>query len=241
MYCRNCQNANAIINGYWVCLSCPQYQATDIESHFGAVSYKNILRSVYISCCLLFVFSIVNLSNNLLRSNHNLPLINIYNLSTGNTNTSASFSTIKPGALQQLPQTTKIVAPTTEPITEDHIVVSIGQQHLWAYDGTTQVYSSSVITGASDLGEATPIGTWKIYAKSSDVYLRGPTWDDFVQYWMPFFGAYGLHDASWRSPTQFGTSTYPQEGSHGCVELPTATATWLYNWAAVGTSITIEN
>jgi lipoprotein-anchoring transpeptidase ErfK/SrfK len=138
------------------------------------------------------------------------------------------------------------VAPATQYVRKvstpasKRILVSINQQHLWAYDGNTQVYDSAVITGASALGDATPIGTWRIYSKVTNTHLIGPTWNDFVQFWMPFVGAYGLHDASWRDPSQFGTSTYPQQGSHGCVELPVATAAWLFNWAAVGTQVTIE-
>lgn len=164
---------------------------------------------------------------------------------------SAAVSAIV-GALQQKTSLSTAVAvvsvaPATQYIRKTsapagkHILVSIDQQHLWAYDGPTQVYSSPAITGASALDEATPTGTWTIYAKVTNTFLRGPTWDDFVQYWMPFFGAYGLHDASWRDPSQFGTSTYPEQGSHGCVELPVATAAWLFNWASVGTSVTVEN
>jgi lipoprotein-anchoring transpeptidase ErfK/SrfK len=137
------------------------------------------------------------------------------------------------------------VAPSTKYIrqtspTGKRIVVSISQQHLWAYDGATQVYDSAVVTGASAIGDATPIGTWHIYSKVVNTYLRGPTWDDFVQYWMPFWGPYGLHDASWRDPSQFGTPSYPYVGSHGCINLPTATAAWIYNWAPIGTAVTVE-
>jgi lipoprotein-anchoring transpeptidase ErfK/SrfK len=67
---------------------------------------------------------------------------------------------------------------------------------------------------------------------------------------MPFldngYGEYGFHDATWRTAAQFGNVniyspyTDPVHGSHGCVELPLATAAWLYGWDHVGTTVTVE-
>ena len=48
-----------------------------------------------------------------------------------------------------------------------------------------------------------------------------------VTYWMPFNGGIGLHDASWRS--KFGGTIYQTSGSHGCVNLPPASAATLYD------------
>ena len=203
MYCTNCREPNAIINGSFVCLNCPQYLSSDSGLNLNAINPANIIKSVYFICSIVLLFSITNLTINLLSSSTTPPLININNLSN-NINLNSGFTTIKNTILQELPSKTPISTPPTTPVSYEHIVVSVSQQHLWAYDGTTQVYSSNVITGASNLGESTPIGTWKIYGKSSNVYLKGPTWDDFVQYWMPFVGPYGLHDASWRDPNQFG-------------------------------------
>ena len=39
---------------------------------------------------------------------------------------------------------------------------------------------------------------------------------------MPFYGNYGLHDASWRR--EFGGTIFHQNGSHGCINLPKASA-----------------
>ncbi|MEO7617644.1 MAG: L,D-transpeptidase, partial [Candidatus Saccharibacteria bacterium] len=57
--------------------------------------------------------------------------------------------------------------------------------------------------------------------------------------WMPFHGGYGLHDAIWRKG-RFGGQDYIRGGSHGCVNLPDATAEWLYNWSVVGTPVYIH-
>lgn len=130
-------------------------------------------------------------------------------------------------------------------------LVSIGQRHLWACDGTTVAYDSAVVTGMENLAaDLTPTGTYHVYGKQTNLYLNGSdstgSWHDHVYYWMPFldnqYGAYGFHDATWRPADAFGNiSPYSSNASHGCVELPLATAKWLYNWVAIGTPVTIES
>lgn len=133
---------------------------------------------------------------------------------------------------------------------QDAVIVSISKRHLWACDGSNQMYDSSVITGMENLpADLTPTGTYHIYAKQTDLTLKGSdstgSWNDYVNYWMPFlsnqYGIYGFHDATWRKDSDFGTiDPYSSNASHGCVELPLATAKWLYGWAAVGTAVIIQ-
>ena len=131
-----------------------------------------------------------------------------------------------------------------------NVVISINQRHLWACDKSTAEFSSPVVTGmkflASDL---TPPGTYHIYDKLTNLNLKGSdstgSWNDFVYYWMGFlenqYGQYGLHDATWRAPNEFGNiSPNTNNASHGCVELPLATAKWLFNWTQVGTTVTVK-
>lgn len=129
-------------------------------------------------------------------------------------------------------------------------LVSINQQHMWACQGSRIVNDSPVITGITKFPETlTPPGTYQIYSKQRDVVLTGSdstgSWNDNVQYWMPFLsnqnGIYGFHDAKWRRADEFGaTDPNSDNGSHGCVNLPTAFAGWLYNWAPVGTTVTVK-
>lgn len=131
------------------------------------------------------------------------------------------------------------------------VLVSISQRHLWACEGATTAYDSPVVTGIEYLAaDLTPTGTYHIYGKQRDLTLTGSdttgSWSDPVSYWMPFlhnqYGSYGFHDATWRSDSDFGNiSPNSADASHGCVELPLSTAAWLYNWASVGTAVTIEN
>jgi lipoprotein-anchoring transpeptidase ErfK/SrfK len=131
------------------------------------------------------------------------------------------------------------------------ILVSIGQRHLWACNQTTVAYDSAVITGMENLpADLTPVGTYHIYGKQTNLTLSGSdstgSWNDPVSYWMPFlnnqYGAYGFHDATWRPADAFGNvSPDSSDASHGCVELPLATASWIYNWSVIGTTVTIES
>ncbi|HVS78757.1 MAG TPA: L,D-transpeptidase [Candidatus Saccharimonadales bacterium] len=125
------------------------------------------------------------------------------------------------------------------------LIVSISQQHMWACGGTTEVYQSAVTTGATAYGDGTPTGTWEIQGKQTDRYLTGSddrgSWNDFVNYWMPYNGDYGFHDATWQNFAFGDLTKYTTGGSHGCVHLPLATAKWVFNWAPVGTTVTIES
>ncbi|HUD06258.1 MAG TPA: L,D-transpeptidase [Candidatus Saccharimonadales bacterium] len=170
--------------------------------------------------------------------------------------TQAAFSAINSGSTQpnKNSSTTKTSSTTStncSPNTLSQLIlVSISKRELWACDGSSQVYSSKVITGMEFLpADLTPVGTYHIYAKVTDTYLKGcdttGCWNDHVNYFMEFldnqYGVYGLHDATWRSPSDFGNiSPDSSDASHGCVEMPLATATWLYNWSQVGTTVTIE-
>lgn len=127
------------------------------------------------------------------------------------------------------------------------VLVSISSQHMWACQGIALVNQSAVTTGASNapngVNDGTLVGTWHIYEKFRNLNLKGSDkngpWDDYVQYWMPFDTAIGFHDASWQT-FPFGSSQYKTSGSHGCVQLPTGIAAWLYAWAPIGTKVVVK-
>ncbi|MDB5170350.1 MAG: ErfK/YbiS/YcfS/YnhG family protein [Candidatus Saccharibacteria bacterium] len=129
------------------------------------------------------------------------------------------------------------------------VKISITKRHQWVCEGDKQVRDYPVITGMQNIAEnATPPGTYKVYAKATDTVLSGTSstgsWREPVSHWMPFldneYGTYGFHDASWRKASEFGnTDPYSTNGSHGCVQMSVASSEWLYNWANVGATVTI--
>ncbi|HVI60606.1 MAG TPA: L,D-transpeptidase [Candidatus Saccharimonadales bacterium] len=131
------------------------------------------------------------------------------------------------------------------------IVVSINRQHIWACEGNQTVYDSPVVTGREhQVDNQTPRGTYHIYAKQTDTTLTGSDstgqWRDPVSYWMPFLdnqhGTYGFHDATWRPSSDFGNvDPRSDQASHGCVNMPLGAAKWLYDWAPVGTTVTVKD
>jgi len=55
-----------------------------------------------------------------------------------------------------------------------------------------------------------------------------------VPYVMYFYRDYALHGTFWHS--NFGTPM-----SHGCVNLKTSDAEWIYYWASVGTLVNVHH
>jgi hypothetical protein len=178
---------------------------------------------------------------------------------TQNTKTEAA-TTAKPATTSQTASTTQQTSKTsadseksTNPCSTNTLnqllLISVSERHLWACAGTSVAYDSPVITGMQFLAaDLTPPGTYHIYSKQTNQVLKGSdstgSWNDPVSYWMPFledqYGIYGFHDATWRPDNAFGNvSPNSPNASHGCVETPIATAKWIYNWAPVGTTVTI--
>jgi lipoprotein-anchoring transpeptidase ErfK/SrfK len=113
------------------------------------------------------------------------------------------------------------------------IDVDLTHQRLVAYEGETPVRTASVSTGLPRTPTVT--GRFKIYVKYKAANMSGPGYFlRNVPYVMYFYGGYGLHGTYWHS--NFG-----QPMSHGCVNLPTPDAEWLYNWASVGTLVVVHH
>lgn len=123
-----------------------------------------------------------------------------------------------------------------------YIEVSLSQQHLWAYQDNQVIFSTPVTSGASGYGFGTQTGLFSIYSKQRSRYLNGSqygwSYNVFVDYWMPFNGGAGFHDADWRS--SFGGQDYINGGSHGCVNMPKSSAAFLFGWVNIGTPVWIH-
>lgn len=110
--------------------------------------------------------------------------------------------------------------------------MDLSLQTLTAYEGQTPVRSTLVSAGLPRT--PTPVGKYHIYVKFLKDDMRGP---DYylrdVPYTMYFYRGYGIHGTYWH--TNFG---HPM--SHGCINLPTEEAEWLFQWASVGTLVNIH-
>lgn len=112
------------------------------------------------------------------------------------------------------------------------IDVNLSTQTLIAYEGSTPVRSTLVSTGTP--GRPTPTGQFRIYVKYLSDSMSGPGYYlPNVPYVMYFYRGYSLHGTYWHS--NFGRPM-----SHGCINLPTPEAEWLFYWASVGTLVNIH-
>ncbi len=119
----------------------------------------------------------------------------------------------------------------------NYVEVDLSAQHLWVYKNGELVVSTPIVSGSVAGGHRTPTGVYTIYDKDTDCYLKGPTWYNFVNYWMAFNGPIGLHDASWRG--SFGGDIYLTNGSHGCINMPHSAAATTFANVSVGTHVVV--
>ena len=124
-----------------------------------------------------------------------------------------------------------------------YVEVDLSLQKLFYYQNGQLIMSCPFVSGniANDYGTIT--GAFQIVYMTTDVTLKGGSkkkktyYESHVDYWMPFYADYGLHDADWRS--SFGGSIYRTDGSHGCVNMPPASAAQLYNYISPGTPVIV--
>lgn len=112
-----------------------------------------------------------------------------------------------------------------------YVELDLSRQEIWMYVDGKCIANSPFVSGDIDGGHATPVGVYYLTYKTTDTYLRGynddgSKYSSYVNFWMPFNGDIGLHDAGWRN--EFGGDIYLTNGSHGCINLPYNTAKIIY-------------
>jgi hypothetical protein len=136
------------------------------------------------------------------------------------------------------PEEFEPISPNVDPW-KKHIEVSITQQKMWAYEDGKVVKESKVSTGLPDrrtdpsiIPTNTPGGEFNVYSKMPSKHMgNGQLTSDLNAYeipgvpWTTFFAPHGvaLHGTYWH--TNFGIQM-----SHGCVNLPTDIAKWVFRW-----------
>ena len=132
------------------------------------------------------------------------------------------------------------VAPPTETATRvvlsgiegRWIDVDLSEQMVRAYEGTELVGSFLVSTGINHY--PTETGQYHIYAKYETSLMHGRDYYlPDVPYSMYYSGDFSLHGTYWHH--NFGTPM-----SHGCINMDTRDAEWLYNWSSIGTLVNIH-
>ena len=119
------------------------------------------------------------------------------------------------------------------------IVISLGAQTLWAYEDDQLVISTLVSTGtAESVAVETPLGYYQVLTKYDVQTMEGTISDEYYRVEdvpdVMYFDNLGnaIHGAYWHS--NFGTPM-----SHGCVNAPLDIAAYLYDWAPIGTAVSV--
>jgi len=121
--------------------------------------------------------------------------------------------------------------PQQEPLTgEKWIDVDLSDQTLTAYQGDTMVKSFLISSGLPT--HPTVTGSFHIWAKVSRQLMVGGSRAAGDYYYLPdvpwvqyFYEDYSIHGTYWHE--NFG---HPM--SHGCINMRTEEAQWLFEWAA---------
>lgn len=131
-------------------------------------------------------------------------------------------------------------APTPYPNPlNKHIIVDISDQRLSYFEGENLI--GSVLVSSAARGFWTPRGEFAVQMKRPTVLYRGYKADGTISYYYPntkwnlqFLPHLYIHGAYWHN--EFG---HPR--SHGCVNVSYANMAGLYDWADVGTPVTIQD
>jgi lipoprotein-anchoring transpeptidase ErfK/SrfK len=135
------------------------------------------------------------------------------------------------------------------------LVISLKEQTMRVYNQKKLVNAFYVTTGRPDL--PTPPGVWWIEGKQSPTVFKAgvppgsPDWypDTPIQYAMQYHSnGYYIHDSWWRNDYGPGTNyphvdssgdSFSAQGSHGCVNVSSGNAAWLYNFVEINTRVII--
>lgn len=124
--------------------------------------------------------------------------------------------------------------------TGKYILVSLSEQHLYAYDNGQLIYSFVASTG---MGNSTRVGTFQILDKIPNAY--GANWNIWMPNWMGIYWSGTLENGIHALPILPGggrlwAGYLGTPISYGCVVLGIDESLQLYDWADVGTPVEIR-
>lgn len=119
---------------------------------------------------------------------------------------------------------------------ERWIDVDLSTQTLTAYEGAVPVFQTLISSGMAN--HPTVTGQFHIWLRYESQTMDGRLlgYDYYLEnvpYVMYFYRDYALHGTYWHN--NFGTPM-----SHGCVNLATPDAEWLFNWSTIGTLVNVR-
>lgn len=148
--------------------------------------------------------------------------------------TEALINAIKNGESQKKEPLYSCTAavPGQKDIGNTYVEIDLGKQRLYLYVEGNIILESDFVSGNASRGWNTPAGVFGLTYKAKNAVLRGEDYETPVNYWMPFNGNIGMHDAIWRRT--FGGEIYLTSGSHGCINLPLENAKIIYEYIYTG-------
>ncbi len=118
---------------------------------------------------------------------------------------------------------------------DTYVEVNITAQHLFFYKNGELIVESDFVSGNISRGHVNPTGTFPVQYKEREAILTGEDYASPVDYWMPFYGDIGFHDASWRN--EFGGAIYKTNGSRGCINMPHSAAEKMFQHIERGVAV----
>jgi lipoprotein-anchoring transpeptidase ErfK/SrfK len=121
-----------------------------------------------------------------------------------------------------------------------YILISISEQHLYAYEGDALVYSFTASTG---MNNATRAGMFSVLDKIPNAY--GATWNIWMPNWLGIYWAGSMENGIHALPilpngAQLWAGFLGRPISYGCIVLGAYEAQLLYDWVDIGTPVEIR-
>ena len=118
------------------------------------------------------------------------------------------------------------------------INIDLNLQQLEIISDGKVILTTDVVTGK----DSTPSdqGFFKINAIKHDTYLTGTGYRTFVNYFGPYNGGEGIHDAKWQHGHFGDVDYYHKGGSHGCINMPPEITPEVFDNVSKGTLVLVH-
>jgi lipoprotein-anchoring transpeptidase ErfK/SrfK len=145
---------------------------------------------------------------------------------------------------QQLQLPSRDILVPLEPVPQKRIIISRGQQHLWAYENGQVVFDWVISTGISS--SPTALGVFQVQSHELNAYAD--QWDLYMPHFVGFYHPgpnMDLMNGFHGFPTRSGgyllwTNNLGRPATYGCVLLSLENAERLYQWAQEGVIVEVR-